>query len=64
LIEPVIEGIPIEPIPLAIAAAANAALHEPVQQFPMAPQADTFGTPIPVPAEHNHHEQEDYLWGV
>jgi 2-isopropylmalate synthase len=64
LIEPMIEGIPTEPIPLSIAAAANTAAQEAVKQFPMVPETNAFGAPVPVPAEHNHHEQEDYLWGV
>src|SRR5882762_1589711 len=62
LIEPTTQGVPIEPIPLSVAAAANAAGHEPVRQFPMAPESNAFGAPVPVPAEHNQHEQEDYLW--
>jgi 2-isopropylmalate synthase len=53
-----------EKIPLAIAAAANAAAHETPRPFPMASQTNAFGAPIPVPSEHNHLEQEDYLWGV
>ena len=64
LIEPTTQGVPIEPIPLSIAAAANAAALEPGRQFPMASQSNAFGAPLPVPAEHNQHEQEDYLWGV
>src|SRR3984893_7353165 len=46
LIEPMREGIPIEPIPLSIAAAANAAAQEPVKQFPMVQQTDAFGASI------------------
>src|ERR1700694_2447910 len=57
LIEPMREGIPIAPIPLSIAAVANAAAQEPAKQFPMAAQTGAFGAPLPVPAEHNHHEQ-------
>src|SRR5712672_1570731 len=64
LIEPTREGIPIEPIPLSIAAAAHAAAQEPVKKFPMAAQTGSLGAPLPIPAEHNQHEQEDYLWGV
>ncbi len=64
LIEAMRGGIPIEPIPLSMAAAAHGAGKNQVQQFPMASQVNAFGAPLPVPAEHNHPEQEDYLWGV
>jgi len=52
-----------EPLPTAIAAAASAgpASREPSRAYSHAPQANAFGTPIPV--EHSN-EQEDYLWGV
>jgi 2-isopropylmalate synthase len=51
-----------EPLPSAVSAAASAS-PEPVRPFPMAPQPNTFG--VPVPAEHHHdQQQEDYLWGV
>jgi 2-isopropylmalate synthase len=53
----------IEPIPTALAAAANASTHEAPRPFPLVPQAGAFGAPPPAAAEH-HPEQEDYLWGV
>jgi 2-isopropylmalate synthase len=53
----------IERIPAAFAAAANAGSHEPPLKplvFPAAENAA--GLPVSIPADH--HEQEDYLWGV
>ncbi len=53
----------IERIPAALAAAANAGSHEPPVKplvFPAAENAA--GMPLSVSADH--HEQEDYLWGV
>jgi 2-isopropylmalate synthase len=53
----------IERLPTALAAAANAGTHEPAVKplvFPAAENAA--GVPVSVPADH--HEQEDYLWGV
>jgi 2-isopropylmalate synthase len=53
----------IERIPAALAAAANAGSHEPPVKplvFPAAENAA--GMPVSVSADH--HEQEDYLWGV
>ncbi len=55
-----------EPLPTAYAAAASAvaapaaAPPEPHRPFPMAQQPNAFGLPFPV----DHHDQEDYLWGV
>ncbi len=56
----------IEPLPSAKAAAASAPASEPPQPFPMAPQTNAFGAPLPVPADSHHEQtqQEDYLWGV
>ncbi|MFZ0288025.1 MAG: 2-isopropylmalate synthase [Candidatus Sulfotelmatobacter sp.] len=51
-----------EPIPTAVAAAASASAQE-SQRFPLVPQPNAFGLPLPVPADQ-HHDQEDYLWGV
>jgi 2-isopropylmalate synthase len=53
-----------EPLPTAIAAASSNAANEPRKPFPAAPVSNTFGIPLPVPADHHQHEQEDYLWGV
>jgi 2-isopropylmalate synthase len=45
--------------------APEAAL-EPVKPFPVGPQTNAFGVPIPVhgDAHHEQTQQEDYLWGV
>src|ERR1700692_3525294 len=53
-----------EPLPAAVgaAAAASASNYEPSKPFPMAAQSNAFSVPAPVSAEH--HDQEDYLWGV
>jgi 2-isopropylmalate synthase len=53
----------IEPISTPLAAAANASAHEPLKPFPLVPQVNAFGVPLPAHADH-HPEQEDYLWGV
>jgi 2-isopropylmalate synthase len=53
----------IERIPAALAAAANAGSHEtPVKPLVFPAAENTPGVPVSVPADH--HEQEDYLWGV
>ena len=52
-----------EPLPAAVAAAANASAQESPRPFPLAPQTNAFGVPLPVPGDQ-HHDQEDYLWGV
>ncbi len=63
----------IEPMQAAKAAAANAPapsalpepVPEPVKPFPMVPQTNAFGVPLPVHTEsHEQTQQEDYLWGV
>jgi 2-isopropylmalate synthase len=64
----------IEPMQAAKAAAANAPassglpepVPEPVKPFPMVPQTNAFGVPLPVHGESHHEQtqQEDYLWGV
>jgi 2-isopropylmalate synthase len=58
-----------EPLPNAAAAAvASSAVtsnYEPAKPFPMASQANAFGVPLPIAADHHHEQQqEDYLWGV
>ncbi len=50
-----------EPIPNAVAAGASVSAQD-AQRFPAVPQTNAFGVP-PVPADQ-HHDQEDYLWGV
>ena len=39
---------------------------EPIKTFPVGPQTNAFGVPLPVPADAHHEQtqQEDYLWGV
>jgi hypothetical protein len=54
-------GLP-EPIPGVLAAASLAGSQE-GPQFLSAEPPEPFAVPIPVAAEQ-HHEQEDYLWGV
>jgi 2-isopropylmalate synthase len=54
-----------EPFPTAAAAAASAGAspQEHLKPFPMASQTNAFGVPVPIGIEQ-HHDQEDYLWGV
>lgn len=62
----------IEPIAQAKAAAVNAssqllepeALPESAMPFPVGPQTNEFGVPVPVGDSHEQTQQEDYLWGV
>jgi 2-isopropylmalate synthase len=64
----------IEPMQAAKAAVANGPapsatpepVPEPVKPFPMGPQTNAFGVPLPVHADSHHEQtqQEDYLWGV
>jgi len=56
----------IEPVAPPQAAVVNANLSEPVPPFPMGPQTNAFGVPLPLPtdAHHEQTQQEDYLWGV
>ncbi|MGB7601503.1 MAG: 2-isopropylmalate synthase [Candidatus Sulfotelmatobacter sp.] len=49
--------------PLSVAAAASVSAHEAQRPFPLVPQTNAFGAPIPIPGDQ-HHDQEDYLWGV
>ncbi|HZW80890.1 MAG TPA: 2-isopropylmalate synthase [Candidatus Deferrimicrobiaceae bacterium] len=49
--------------PLSVAAATSVSAHEAQRPFPMVPQTNAFGAPIPI-AGDQHHDQEDYLWGV
>ncbi len=51
-----------EPLPTAVAGAASPPAPEPLKPFPMAPQTNAFG--VPVPEHHHDQQQEDYLWGV
>jgi 2-isopropylmalate synthase len=46
----------------AAAAAASAPAHEAPRPFPLATQPNAFNVPMPIPEQH--HDQEDYLWGV
>ncbi len=60
----------IEPILPAQAAVVNAPqsepAHEAVKPFPVGPQTNAFGVPLPVHGDSHHEQtqQEDYLWGV
>jgi 2-isopropylmalate synthase len=49
--------------PLSVAAAANVSAHDSQRPFPLVPQTNAFGVPVPIPGDQ-HHDQEDYLWGV
>jgi hypothetical protein len=38
---------------------------EPEKPFPVGPQTNAFGAPVPVHGDaHEQTQQEDYLWGV
>jgi 2-isopropylmalate synthase len=66
----------IEPLALAKAAAVSASspvpeplpelVSEPAKPFPVGPQTNAFGVPLPVHGDSHHEQtqQEDYLWGV
>jgi len=66
----------IEPLAQAQAAAGGASASsqplpdppasEPVKPFPLGPQTNAFGVPLPAhgDAHHEQTQQEDYLWGV
>jgi 2-isopropylmalate synthase len=62
----------IEPLAQAKAAAVNASSQvpepeppEPTIPFPVGPQTNEFGVPVPVgDSQHEQTQQEDYLWGV
>src|SRR5271154_6801572 len=46
-----------EPLPSAVAASASVSAHESARPFPLAPQTNAFGVPLPAPADP-HHDQE------
>jgi 2-isopropylmalate synthase len=57
----------IEPITAGTAAAVvNAPAADPAKPFPVVPQTNAFGVPLPVHSDSHHEQtqQEDYLWGV
>src|SRR5271167_943098 len=60
----------IEPLQGAAAAVVNAPAPEPAPEpakpFPVGPQTNAFGVPLPVHGDSHHEQtqQEDYLWGV
>jgi 2-isopropylmalate synthase len=58
----------IEPIAPQKAAVVNTPPPEPepASAFPLGPQTNAFGVPVPVHADSHHEQtqQEDYLWGV
>ncbi len=37
---------------------------EPLKAFPIGPQTNAFGVPVPGDSHHEQTQQEDYLWGV
>jgi 2-isopropylmalate synthase len=49
--------------PLSVAAAASVSASDAQRPFPLVPQTNAFGVPLPIPGDQ-HHDQEDYLWGV
>jgi 2-isopropylmalate synthase len=49
--------------PLSVAAAASVSASDSQRPFPLAAQTNAFGVPLPIPGDQ-HHDQEDYLWGV
>jgi 2-isopropylmalate synthase len=49
--------------PLSVAAAASVSASDAQRPFPLLPQTNAFGVPLPIPGDQ-HHDQEDYLWGV
>jgi 2-isopropylmalate synthase len=49
--------------PLSVAAAASVSASESRRPFPLAPQTTALGVRLPIPGDQ-HHDQEDYLWGV
>jgi hypothetical protein len=50
----------------ASAPSTNPQAPEPAKPFPVAPQTNAFGVPLPVHPDSHHEQtqQEDYLWGV
>jgi len=60
----------IEPIVATQAAVVNAPAPEPTPEpskpFPVGPQTNAFGVPLPLHGDSHHEQtqQEDYLWGV
>ncbi len=60
----------IEPMVTAQPAVVNAAgiapepAAEPAKPFPVGPQTNAFGVPLPSDPQHEQTQQEDYLWGV
>jgi 2-isopropylmalate synthase len=60
----------IEPIVATQAAVVNAPtpdlMPEPSKPFPVGPQTNAFGVPLPLHGDSHHEQtqQEDYLWGV
>ena len=62
---PLIEKI-VPPQAAVVNAPAVEPASEPVKPFPVGPQTNAFGVPLPVhgDAHHEQTQQEDYLWGV
>jgi 2-isopropylmalate synthase len=62
---PLIEKL-VPPQAAVVNAPAVEPAPEPVKPFPLGPQTNAFGVPLPVhgDADHEQTQQEDYLWGV
>jgi len=62
---PLIEKI-VPPQAAVVNAPVAETAPEPVKPFPVGPQTNAFGVPLPVhgDAHHEQTQQEDYLWGV
>jgi 2-isopropylmalate synthase len=62
---PLIEKL-VPPQAAVVNAPAVEPASEPVKPFPVGPQTNAFGVPLPVhgDAHHEQTQQEDYLWGV
>jgi 2-isopropylmalate synthase len=62
---PLIEKI-VPPQAAVVNAPVVEPVPEPVKPFPVGPQTNAFGVPLPVhgDAHHEQTQQEDYLWGV
>jgi len=63
LIEPI---VPVQAAVVNAPAVEPAPEPEPAKPFPVGPQTNAFGVPLPVHSDSHHEQtqQEDYLWGV
>jgi len=62
---PLIEKI-VPPQAAVVNAPQSEPAQEPAKPFPVGPQTNAFGVPLPVnpDSQHEQTQQEDYLWGV